>query len=499
MMKKLQNEKGYTLILTLVIITIIVIFFSSFTLSAMNQQKQVEKTDENYEVTAIAEMGVEYYQAKVLNAIETARLEIKALEIEYESDIAKSKTETERNNFKRILDDKIKKVKSDLKTNIEGYQFNNLEKTFGDHSEKSFSLKSRPIFNGEILIMNVVGNINSKEKWLTAYFNFPSSLAPLGAQGNTTGSTNGKYSSLFEPPTFPVTSKSSEINMCPLIDSVSGSSITQYICHSSSLEKLGNILNLNLYYTGEYELRNLNENFKNLNNLYADSSTKITNLKPKENSSYYINGETIIDSIDKPNNTTIYSKGKIEINSLNNIEKLNIYSNNKIDFKNAIEAKNITLDAAEVAFNNLNNTSSNLKIQVSGNASFKEINNISNSNFVINGTGIFGGQNTGRVTGNSILLLDSIIFTSNNNNILKLEDNSKLCIRNANYETIKHSINTTSHSELIILVNKASDVKNTGHVDLVMETEFNNRCYSSGIKNEHPPTDENFIKEIIYN
>ena len=74
MMKKLQNEKGYTLILTLVIITIIVIFFSSFTLSAMNQQKQVEKTDENYEVTAIAEMGVEYYQAKVLNAIETAKI-----------------------------------------------------------------------------------------------------------------------------------------------------------------------------------------------------------------------------------------------------------------------------------------------------------------------------------------------------------------------------------------------------------------------------------------
>ena len=32
----------------------------------MNQQKQVEKTDETYEVLAIAEMGVEYYQARIL-------------------------------------------------------------------------------------------------------------------------------------------------------------------------------------------------------------------------------------------------------------------------------------------------------------------------------------------------------------------------------------------------------------------------------------------------
>jgi len=498
-MKASQNEMGYTLLLTLIIIIMITVFFSSFALSAMSQQKQVEKTDNTFEVTAIAEMGVEYYQAKVEAAIEIARLKIEELKRKYESDIAKSKTETERNNLKYNLDEAIKKVKSDLKTKIEGYQFINVEKTLGDNSEKSFGLKSRPIFDGEILIMNVVGNINSKEKWLTAYFNFPASLASPGPQGNTTGSTNGKYRALFEPPTFPETSKSSSINSCPLVDSTSGSINTEFICHSSSLDKLGNILNLNLYYTGNYELQNLNENFKNLNNFYANSSTKITNLKPKENSSFYINGETIIDSIDKPNNTTIYSKGKIEINSLNNIEKLNIYSNNTINFKNAIEAKNITLDAADVLFNNLNNTSSNLKIQVSGNANFKEINTISNSNFVINGTGIFQGQNTGRIIGNSILLLDSIIFTSNNNNILKLEDNSKLCIRNANYETIKHSINTTSHSELIILVNNASNVKNTGHVDLVMETEFNNRCNSNSIENEYPPANESFIKEIIYN
>ena len=71
-MKTVQNEKGYTLLLTLVIIFIIIIFFSSFSLSAMNQQKQVEKTDENYEVTAIAEMGVEYYQAKYIKCNEVS-------------------------------------------------------------------------------------------------------------------------------------------------------------------------------------------------------------------------------------------------------------------------------------------------------------------------------------------------------------------------------------------------------------------------------------------
>ena len=45
----------------------------------MNQQKQVEKTDETYEVTAIAEMGVEYYQAKILNELKKAEIATQAV------------------------------------------------------------------------------------------------------------------------------------------------------------------------------------------------------------------------------------------------------------------------------------------------------------------------------------------------------------------------------------------------------------------------------------
>lgn len=68
-MKIVQNEKGYTLLLTLIIIFIIIIFFSSFALSAMNQQKQVENTDNNYQAVGVAEMGIEYYQAEIVNQI----------------------------------------------------------------------------------------------------------------------------------------------------------------------------------------------------------------------------------------------------------------------------------------------------------------------------------------------------------------------------------------------------------------------------------------------
>ena len=191
----------------------------------------------------------------------------------------------------------------------------------------------------------------------------------------------------------------------------------------------------------------------------------------------------------------------MEINSLNSLNSLNLYSDKKITFKNAIGGNNLNLIAAEVSFNNLNSTNSNFNVQVSGNATFAEIGTINNSNFTINGTAIFNSQNTGTIKGNSTLLLDSIKFSSTNNNILKIEDTSKVCIRNVDYEAIKHSINTTAKSELIILVKSSDKVKNTGHVDLVMETEFNQRCNSSSDSNlvkDTLPTDENIISEVIY-
>lgn len=61
-MKKLQNEQGYALLVTLGVIILITLFLTSFQVIAVNNAKQIQISDETYEVTSIAEMGVEYYE-----------------------------------------------------------------------------------------------------------------------------------------------------------------------------------------------------------------------------------------------------------------------------------------------------------------------------------------------------------------------------------------------------------------------------------------------------
>lgn len=79
----IRNEKGFMLILTLLIISVISIFLLSFIQISATQNKQVEQTSNTYEVTSVAEMGVEYYdaliRAQVKTVIENAQRDIASI------------------------------------------------------------------------------------------------------------------------------------------------------------------------------------------------------------------------------------------------------------------------------------------------------------------------------------------------------------------------------------------------------------------------------------
>lgn len=61
-MNKLKNEEGYALLITLGTIILITLFLTSFQVIAVNNAKQIQRSDETYEATSIAEMGIEYYE-----------------------------------------------------------------------------------------------------------------------------------------------------------------------------------------------------------------------------------------------------------------------------------------------------------------------------------------------------------------------------------------------------------------------------------------------------
>ena len=69
-MKKLHNEQGYALLVTLGVIILITLFLTSFQVIAVNNAKQIQSSDETYEATSIAEMGVEYYEGGATYIVE---------------------------------------------------------------------------------------------------------------------------------------------------------------------------------------------------------------------------------------------------------------------------------------------------------------------------------------------------------------------------------------------------------------------------------------------
>lgn len=60
-MARLKSSQGYTLLLTLVIVVLLLLFTATFAIASMNQAKQVKKTDTSIISTSIAEMGAERY------------------------------------------------------------------------------------------------------------------------------------------------------------------------------------------------------------------------------------------------------------------------------------------------------------------------------------------------------------------------------------------------------------------------------------------------------
>lgn len=70
-MKQVKSENGYTLLITLGLIMMMMLFMFAFTRIAVSQKAQVEKTDTSIVTTALAEMGAEYYKEQIVSDINT--------------------------------------------------------------------------------------------------------------------------------------------------------------------------------------------------------------------------------------------------------------------------------------------------------------------------------------------------------------------------------------------------------------------------------------------
>ncbi|WP_277584451.1 hypothetical protein [Psychrobacillus antarcticus] len=390
MMKKLHNEKGYTLILTLVIITIIVIFFSSFTLSAMNQQKQVEKTDETYEVTAIAEMGVEYYQAAIINLI-----------AKYSQDTINAITANNGlpQNIQRSLDTIKQEYLAALKTEILNLSNNTAIKKITLDDESTYFLLAdsnefKPKFISNILLeINVVGKIKNKEKRLTAYFNFPTDLItfPTGNTGGAGGGNTGNPQNSFEIPRH-LFFETIPTQVCK--NPMSSNNVP---CKTNDLSTFLNLSNNIVYYP-----ENSSKSFNPLN---------LTINKNFNNSFIFTNGTNSFNDLKGAKNLTIESTGSTTFKLLDSTENISLFMKGNGNFNNNLGGKNFTLyGAGDQVFESTVNFESG-KFSVIGYTLFKKNADFINTIFEIENNVDF--KDVSNFTGSKIDILGNALFNYN--------------------------------------------------------------------------------------
>ena len=472
-MTDVKNEKGYTLLLTLLIIIVIIIFFSSFALGAMNQLKQVGQTDSTYEVTAIAEMGVEYYQAKVEYAMEVARLKIEILKTNYESIVKDKLTEAERNQLKRKLDEEIKKVKSDLKLSIEGYQFINPEKNLGEYSEKFFRLTSQPKFDGDILKMNVLGNIQGKVKNITVHFNFPPDLGPTSSSFPPDKSDNVKnlympYIPIIETPDF------SKIILNPFPSSgypKCAQNVTARKCITTNISNMNNYDYDTVYYSDATSNKVMNDGYRyKISNLYSNGDLK-TGYISTENLTdihFYVDGFMSFGEIGSPYNFSFVSTKGANFQGIN-ANNNKIYVNDVTNFNNTASLTNSEVWSKGTAnFQQIDLI--NTKLELKNSATFNNFVTMKAESIInLAGPATF---KVNLVTDNSSL---NIYSTSTFKNVVDFKNKSKLNI--AGPATFEVNL-TTDNSTLNIYNNSTFQngviFKNKSNINIIGTSNFSN-------------------------
>ncbi|TQR14842.1 hypothetical protein [Psychrobacillus soli] len=426
-MKKVHNEQGYTLLLTIVLISVVILLSATFTIKALSQQKQVERTDDTYEVTAITEMGVEYYRAKILNIIS-----------KYSNDTYNKLTELRVKNelTQDIIDSVLATQMLKLEESIglflnnskgEKVYFSDLSQTIffqipEDNPTKGYFSVNRGS-DGSWTI-EVAGSIHngSKSKIISATIKIPDQYY-LATATETSGvlpiqpdpppnSLNITFDSLINAPQpFPSVLPSQEVSSC-------GSSYIDKTCVDNNFSNLAALKNSIIYTNGS---KNFSGNglASNANSaIYVNGDMKTTSLNNLHKGiNFYVSGKVTIPNAINPSGFLIWSKDNISIGGFNNLinstdqksDRVELYTLKKITIQNAIDAKYLSILADSADFNNFNSLVSS-KIQIEQETTFKIINSMMYSHILINNNATFDTFNQGIKNESSISVKGTATF-----------------------------------------------------------------------------------------
>lgn len=476
-MKITRNDKGYTLLLTLVLIIIIVSLFTTFAFAAVSQQKQVEKTDKSFEANTIAEMGAEHYRYIILDEYNKA---IKQLRTCINSDLDKDYNACLKNavevdifgikNTLTSIEGKNHYVLKDIKSNSIFYNFVYSNKDDYNKPEELRSVeqgdqgitKYKDYFRIELIVTGTNKDTN-ESKTIKLNLNLPLNLLSPNNPGE--GATEG--GNLIPPPpkkeTFPEPGKACAPEQGYLDCGSQESSDFEW----PDPDKQETTLNKEiLYLHGNLSLGHTSNNSFDLNGskLYIDGDfgVQMKNNNSNQETTWLEDGTIYV-----------YNNSNFQFLSTKNLV-LSVQGDTTIQWNTLTERSRIEIGGALI-FNDNNKTFTLTDTVMNIKGAVKSKNISHNNYFTLNGK--------------STLYLNGL---SNTIDTLTVNDESKVCIRHdANFSKV-----SIAPDAKIYYLNLSDDQKDDRYIKLSAE-QFAMQCTPGDVYESAPELNEDDITSNI--
>jgi len=378
-----NNESGYTLLLTLALILIITSFIGTLSFLTLNQQTQVEKTDEDFLLSDITEMGIEYYRSRVFEDYVRVIKQVKK-NINEELNNFPEKYETKKEvedleiekELEGIRDLKAILCTDEARANLCAYEVRAIPieepKLTFSLIESPYEFESTETYIQYKFLIEGSNSVN-QEKY-SFNIRLPKNLVDLSVTNPGNGSGTIDYSKTIKDPVFTP----------PLGTEYCDKNYTNTICVNNSDKKketIGDIFNSTIYYTDDSVVRSENKHNFNDSLIYFDGNLEAQNIKDIQNVSIFVNGNTSFHQL-IATNLNLYSFGLLKVNVHTYIYDSNIRSIGAVE----TTKKGMTISNTHMVLEGIGNEISPFNITNSSTVCLRNEDSLENLDFNIDST-----------------------------------------------------------------------------------------------------------------
>jgi len=464
-------------------------FIGTLSFLTLSQQTQTEKTDENFLLSDVTEMGVEFYRANVINI--------------YLDEVLSLKKSIDNLVRDKDFEQKANELESQTLLTIETRIKNLSQEQILVQNEDSIShqISSTPTIsnnNQNMLVTAFInGSVNVRTEQYKVTIKLPTNIITITVkQGDNTGGGT-EVGTVVQPPIFnetiPTPYPPPGIELCPPPPQKKGK-WSSIICKTSVPFDIDNLDGSTVYVTGPIDFSNANNNNYGDSELFVNGNLNMKNLISNGGLSFYINGQADFDNLNNSENVLIQATGSATFHNLNNINNLSVFLNGSGTFHN-ISGTDFTLfTGGDFTLGDINN--------------LIDIFNITNSQIEVRGTttlnrnAVFTNTISHHVESASVqnLKLDesTMIFEAplSQSGSFIVKNSSKVCIRSAS-NLDKLDIDSTS--EVYMLESHAITYTLQGgsrQPTVLSPSEFDLKCSLSGPGADNPSYDVDYETSI---